>query len=80
MNCTDCKHRRAIPGDAHSQCVAQPFPDFVAMRSGRTAMPVIVNEHGYRNGWAFWPVNFDPVWIESCKLFAQRDATQGATP
>ena len=25
-----------------------------------------LNEHGVRNGWADWPLNFDPIWVESC--------------
>jgi hypothetical protein len=27
---------------------------------------IVLNRHGYQNGWAFWPVNFDPLWIEQC--------------
>jgi hypothetical protein len=26
-----------------------------------------INEHGFKNGWATWPVNFDPIWIK-CTL------------
>jgi hypothetical protein len=30
-------------------------------------MPLVkLNEHGVNNGWAAWPLNFDPVWVESC--------------
>jgi hypothetical protein len=24
---------------------------------------------GIRNGWAIWPVNFDPTWLERCDGF-----------
>jgi hypothetical protein len=27
------------------------------------------NQHGIRNGWFNWPVNFDPVWLETCNGF-----------
>jgi hypothetical protein len=29
---------------------------------------VDINYHGVKNGWAFWPVDFDPIWINDCKL------------
>ena len=25
--------------------------------------------HGIRKGWFCWPMNFDPVWLESCNGF-----------
>jgi hypothetical protein len=31
--------------------------------------------HGVANGWFVWPVNFDPVWLESCDGFTARTAT-----
>lgn len=35
-------------------------------------MGIVGNPHGIRNGWFFWPANFDPVWLESCDGFKQR--------
>lgn len=32
------------------------------------------NEHGIRHGWFCWPFNFDPTWLEDCKLFEVREA------
>lgn len=30
-------------------------------------VPVVqFNQHGIKNGWASWPFNFDPVWLEFC--------------
>lgn len=29
-------------------------------------MDVKMNSHGVRQGWCDWPLNFDPIWIESC--------------
>ena len=23
--------------------------------------------------WASWPLDFDPVWVEECKLFASKE-------
>lgn len=33
------------------------------------ALDIRANPHGVRNGWFHWPVNFDPVWLDSCKGF-----------
>lgn len=33
------------------------------------ALQIRANFHGIRNGWFVWPVNFDPVWLESCEGF-----------
>lgn len=30
---------------------------------------ISANFHGIRNGWFVWPVNFDPVWLETCNGF-----------
>jgi hypothetical protein len=30
---------------------------------------VKLNPEGVKNGWASWPLDFDPVWITSCELF-----------
>lgn len=27
-----------------------------------------LNPHGVKNGWAYWPLDFDPIWVESCKF------------
>ena len=32
-------------------------------------MGVQLNPHGVRNGWANWPGNFDPIWVEECKSY-----------
>lgn len=79
--CYSCVHRREIPGDAHSRCghpavpQADPLVEIMALMGGRLLagpMPVTGgpkvkgNPHGIRNGWFNWPLNFDPVWLDSC--------------
>lgn len=56
-NCYDCSHRRTIPGDAHTRC-------------NNHSATVSGNPHGIRSGWFLWPLNFDPVWLESCDGFS----------
>lgn len=49
-NYHSCIHKRNIPGDAHIGCV-KPDPNMKG------------NVHGIQNGWFFYPLNFDPVWM-----------------
>jgi len=58
-NCYKCKHRKPIIGDAHSQC-----ENIHANAKG--------NRYGIQNGWFFWPLNFDPVWLISCDGFEEK--------
>lgn len=61
-NCYDCEYRRSVPGDAHSSCVA-------------VGAEVTGKETGIRRGWFWWPWNFDPVWLEECNGFKEKDKT-----
>lgn len=33
---------------------------------------VKIDECGIRNGWASFPLDFDPVWLSECKLFKEK--------
>ena len=73
-NCYNCKHRGEVPGSAHSSCkaIATQNPIHIAMyirqNEGQTEN-LKLNPHGMRKGWAFWPVNFDPVWVDQCNFY-----------
>lgn len=56
MNCRECIWR-----------IEQPHTHHLACRNIQA--DVHVNKHGYENGWATWPWNFDPIWITSCDAF-----------
>jgi len=61
--CSSCKHKRTVPGDAHIRC-ANPDPDM-------TGYP-----HGIRQGWFYYPVLFDPVWMtKECNNYECKDET-----
>jgi len=30
---------------------------------------VQLNPHGVKNGWATWPLDFDPIWVEKCSFY-----------
>jgi len=36
------------------------------MANGKQELFVKLGEHGIMNGWANWPIEFDPIWIKEC--------------
>lgn len=73
-NCFKCPYRKEVVGSAHSKCnhpelMGQEFIVSLIIQRDITILEpyITINEHGFRNGWAMWPINFDPVWI-TCKL------------
>lgn len=86
-NCYECKHRRDIPGNCHSAC---HHPVLMA-RDGSVKMIALLafwqthefapfnltaKEHGIKNGWFIWPINFDPVWLNSCEGFEKKEGEE----
>lgn len=69
--CYVCKHRRDVPGDAHSLCAASDMTILI-MASILGARPRL-NPHGVRSGWANWPINFDPMWVGDCQYFVSKE-------
>jgi hypothetical protein len=83
-NCYKCKHRGAADYSAHSTC---NHPIFDAVRGGKflqmiwmlkglkspfeKRLNVTYNQHGFNHGWFMWPINFDPVWLNSCDGFEE---------
>lgn len=73
-NCYNCKYRGEVPGSAHSSC--NVFEDkycgdifrFMFERNWQTDN-LKMNPHGVKNGWAIWPIDFDPVWVEHCNFY-----------
>lgn len=79
-DCYKCPYRRRIEGSAHFACHHPGVPlelrGEILMRSFFGDKPILkldgepvleVNDDGFKMGWAYWPHNFDPVWI-TCKI------------
>lgn len=60
-NCYECIHRGALPGSCHSRC-------------RNISAKVKMNPYGVKSGWGLWPIDFDPIWVESCDGFSQDTA------
>ena len=71
-DCYKCKWRQTIPGDAHSACAHPIVADGIPGKLNIKGSP-----HGIKNGWFYWPFNFDPIWLENCdgmELKAEKEA------
>lgn len=82
--CYECKHMGELPGNAHIACLnpivhkavaANPVELFIEWMDNKMVvslaeqMGVTGNEHGIKNLWFRWPVNFDPIWLTGCNNF-----------
>ena len=54
--CSECIFSRNVPGNAHKSCENKEAK-------------VEGNPMGIRQGYFFWPYNFDPTWLKSCTGF-----------
>jgi len=79
-NCYECKYRRSVPGDAHSECVHPRISEtdriitgFALLAGQRSAamkrLNVMGDPVGIKRGWFYWPLNYDPTWLETCDGF-----------
>jgi hypothetical protein len=39
---------------------------------GKNPLNIKASAHGIKMGWFMHPVNFDPVWLESCDGFTPK--------
>lgn len=87
-NCHNCVFKRNIPGDCHIACAhpvivpnATKIVLIIVNGQGHALEPLLgftFNHHGVQQGWANFPVNYDPVWMEGeCKLFMDKDEKNG---
>lgn len=81
--CYRCEHRKDTPGSAHSSCsnprntVQSNIETMILLIKGSTrsspnGVEVTANPHGIQKGWFVYPLNFDPVWLESCDGFSEK--------
>lgn len=57
LKCKDCAHKVNVPGTHHVSC------------NKATAVVDGVSDHGVKNGWFSFPLNYDPIWAEKCHGF-----------
>ena len=58
--CWSCKHKRAVPGNAHIRC-SNPDEKMTG------------DLHGIKNGWFYYPICFDPTWkAKDCDNYEEK--------
>ena len=62
--CYSCKFRNTASGSCHSSCInPAQFDD----------LSITANHHGIKKGWFTWPFNFDPVWLNNCDGYEEKE-------
>lgn len=87
MICYQCRHRRTVAGSVHSSCnylreklsSTLDTREITMLEIGFSVGALVFkqeevtfNQTGVQRGWALWPTNFDPAWLEVCKLFEEK--------
>jgi hypothetical protein len=69
-DCYNCEYRQQLNHSHHSGCLLGT----VALFKGINPNDVVkMNPHGVKNGWCYYPFDFDPIWIESCNCFKAKE-------
>lgn len=72
-----------VPGNAHIKCGKFAKPEQLKQAVVLLMTPrvqdyvdevkeqygVELSEHGVNRGWCFWPLLFDPIWVDECPHF-----------
>jgi len=37
---------------------------------------IVLDPHGVKNGWCDWPIQFDPIWVESCVGYTELETSK----
>ncbi len=82
-DCYKCEYRSGLDYSAHS-CCSHPYVKgdnklLTLMYMGKgikspaeKRMNISYSQHGFDNGWFMWPINFDPVWLNTCDGFKEK--------
>jgi hypothetical protein len=47
----------------------------VSLKTDEDEDVIKINPHGRKNGWANWPLDFDPTWVSECQFYLPKDPT-----
>ena len=76
-------HTRCLHPEAKTATANNPLGEIMAIFASVGRAPAVVappkslnirgNAHGIARGWFNWPYNFDPVWLENCDGFTEKE-------
>jgi len=68
-----CAHPSVAPNKADPMAALMAIFASVGrvapVTSGLDKLDIKINNHGLKNGWANWPFNFDPIWLDNCNAY-----------
>jgi len=75
-SCYECQYQGHAPASHHSQCEHPKLAgkNIIEKLECAVDLGITGNPHGIDHGWFFWPLDFDPVWLQSCNGFAAKEA------
>lgn len=86
MDCSNCKFVKNLPSTHHKACgVLNNFTLEIAVLAGKAEIQISnkdgsdprpaveVSNWGKAHGWADWPLQFDPIWIDKCAFFTKNE-------
>jgi hypothetical protein len=72
--------REANPEDANVLMLESLLASHQVKMTGKIEEQEIdlveMNPHGIKNGWCHWPLNFDPVWIDKCAFYQEKELVE----
>jgi hypothetical protein len=87
MNCRNCaysapalgssRHLHCRFAETHAPAKTLTLAEVARMATGKNvvaeAMNLTLNPHGVKNGWAEFPWNYDPIWVEGeCRYYSKK--------
>jgi hypothetical protein len=90
-DCHLCPHSEKVTGSSHHiKCnamsgaiamltaMAVQSGKVQTMTNGKTGeVELRFNQHGVKNGWCNWPINFDPIWVDCYLKVPQKEKEDG---
>jgi molybdopterin/thiamine biosynthesis adenylyltransferase len=86
-DCYKCIFKQQLPSH-HISCkliehplevaalvVSQKRFPFIAKIDGVETELIEINPHGIENGWATYPIDFDPIWIDKCLFYKENESS-----
>jgi len=82
-DCYNCIHRTDVEGSTHSSCRCEGtllhlinllhIPDFLGLATEEQKLVIKGNQYGIDSGWFKFPIDYDPVWLEECSGFKEKE-------
>lgn len=88
VDCHNCAFASNVSGSTHIQCnfvkeklgphaILFAINPIVSLKDVKDVLGFGFNEHGVKNGWCQFPLNYDPVWLEGeCNIKKALDKSE----